>query len=138
MITENNRMLPKSAELLSLLKDAMPDSAISNREKTGRLHFKKIDGEKILKALPGVIDEYEESKIPGKPFYPPLTRCMHIYNVDDAIEIINNPNTEKMVLCAALVGGDGKDYPNEYYLKIWEIINHKVAYEIWCEVHDPL
>lgn len=137
-VTRKNKMLPKSAALLSMLKDAMPDSAISNRYKTGRLHFKKIDGEKILKILPGVIDEYEDNKIPGKPFAPPLTKCAHVYDSDEAMEILSNPNTEKMVLCAALVGGDGKNYPNEYYLKIWGIVNHKVAREVFCEIHEYL
>lgn len=132
------KMLPKSEALLSMLKDAIPESAISNRWKTGRLHFKKIDGEKILQLLPAVIDEYEDNKIPGKPFFPALTRCVHVYDSDETMEILSNPNTEKMVLCAALVGGKEQGNPDEYYLKIWEIINHKVAREIWCEVHDPL
>ena len=132
------KMLPKSAALLSMLKDAIPESAISNRWKTSRLHFKKIDGEKILQLLPDVIDEYEDNKIPGKPFASALTRCVHVYDSDEAMEILSNPNTEKMVLCAALVGGEDQGNPNEYYLKIWEIVNRKVARRIWCEVHDPL
>lgn len=135
------KMLPKSAALLSMLKDAIPESAISNRWQTGRLHFKKIDGEKILQLLPDVIDEYEDNHEPGEPGSPALTRCAHVFAigswVDEAREILNT-NTEKMVLCAARIGGKDQGNPDEYHLKIWEIVNRKVAREIWCEVHDPL
>lgn len=133
------KMLPKSAALLDILKDAMPASAISNRWKTSRLHFKKIDGEKILKLLSGVIDEICDNDVDA---FTPKTICAHVFDtayfsIDEAREILNT-NTEKMVLCAALVGGEDQGNPNEYYLKIWEIVNRKVAREIWCEVHDPL
>lgn len=133
------KMLPKSAALLSMLKDAIPESAVSNRWKTGRLHFKKIDGEKILKLLPGVIDEICDNDVDA---FTPKTVAASVFDIDcfsvDEARKILNTNTEKMVLCAARVGGEEQGNPNEYHLKIWEIVNHKVAREIWCEVHDPL
>ena len=64
MTTGNNeKMLPKSAEMLSILKGVIPQAAFSNRYETGRLCFRKIDGTEILKTLPGVIDEFWENPV---------------------------------------------------------------------------
>lgn len=133
------KMLPKSAALLSMLKDAIPESAISNRWETGRLHFKKIDGKKILQLLPDVIDERYDNDVDA---FTSETVCAKVFGIDsftleEARKILNT-NTEKMVLCAARIGGKEQGNPDEYHLKIWEIVNRKVAREIWCEVHDPL
>lgn len=141
-VTRKNKMLPKSAALLSMLKDAMPDSAISNRYKTGRLRFRKIDGMEILKTLPGVIDEFWDNLEPGKPGSPTITRCAHYYFQDycddDAIKIITDPNIEKMVVCAARVGGMSNGIPDEYFLQVWELVNNRVARRIYFEIHEGL
>ena len=142
IIGNNEKMLPKSAEMLSILKGVMPQAAFSNRYETGRLRFRKIDGMEILKTLPGVIDEFWDNREPGKPEAPTITRCAHYYfqnyEDDDAIKIITDPNIKKMVVCAARVGGMSNGIPDEYFLQVWELVNNRVARRIYFEIHEGL
>ena len=142
IIGNNKKMLPKSAEMLSILKGVIPLAAFSNRYETSRLYFRKIDGMEILKTLPGVIDEFWDNRVPGKPETPNITRCVHYYFPDycddDAIKIITDPNIEKMVVCAARVGGMSNGIPDEYFLQVWELINNRVARRIYFEIHEGL
>ena len=142
IIGNNEKMLPKSAEMLSILKGVIPQAAFSNRYETHRLYFRKIDGMEILKTLPGVIDEFWDNREPGKPESPIITRCVHYYFQDycddDAIKIITDPNIEKMVVCAARVGGMSNGIPDEYFLQVWELVNNRVARRIYFEIHEGL
>lgn len=141
-IVNNDKMLPKSAYMLSTLKDFIPAAAFSNRYETSRLYFRKINGMEILKTLPGVIDEFWDNRVPGKPETPTITRCAHYYfqdyEDDDAIKIITDPNIEKMVVCAARVGGMSNGIPDEYFLQVWELVNNRVARRIYFEIHEGL